>query len=222
MIPVTEITEEQAAFWSAFAPKLTIFTAPEDPPGCVPCPGLVTEVREMGRPFNVVRVPWKLTDVEIAQLAAGGTLWLSTYGGLPAHYLEVQAVDARPKTRDPWVEVFNDAVDLGLTPWREPVLGDECNFAVLDGHANLETAFVWGQQAARALYDEEHVLERSDVVHAHISEGEFQGQPWFIIHRQPGDASEPVTAILIDGGISEDPPSAEELNPAPPAEPTDG
>jgi hypothetical protein len=44
----------------------------------------------MGNEFGKVsRVPWTLDDDEIARLAGGGTLWLSCWGGLPMHMLEV-------------------------------------------------------------------------------------------------------------------------------------
>jgi hypothetical protein len=33
----------------------------------------------------------ELDEIELAALAHGGTIWLSTWGGLPAHQLEVQA-----------------------------------------------------------------------------------------------------------------------------------
>jgi hypothetical protein len=89
MIPVTDLTPEHQAYWD-HAP-ITIFTAPEDPAGCVPCPGIVTRIIEDGRSFAVVRVAWKPDEIEIAHLAKGGTIWLSTWGGLPPHMLEVQA-----------------------------------------------------------------------------------------------------------------------------------
>lgn len=40
-------------------------------------------------PRPVVRVAWELDEIELARLAKGGTLWLSTWGGLPVHMLEV-------------------------------------------------------------------------------------------------------------------------------------
>lgn len=33
--------------------------------------------------------PRNITPAEIAALAAGGTIWLSTWGGLPPHQIEV-------------------------------------------------------------------------------------------------------------------------------------
>lgn len=95
MIGQTEITEPMLAYWRGVDPdaRVCVFTAPSDPPGCVPCPGVVTRAVEDGRTFEVVRVAWKPTDDELGMLLAGGTIWLSTWGGLPPHMLEVQAPD---------------------------------------------------------------------------------------------------------------------------------
>lgn len=92
MIGQIEITEDHMAYWRSVDPdaRVVIFTAPEDPPDCVPCPGVVTRMVEEGREFHVVRVAWKPNEIELAQLALGGTIWLSTWGGLPPHMLEVQ------------------------------------------------------------------------------------------------------------------------------------
>lgn len=83
---VTEYTQSQLNYWSDMPNKIIVFTAPEDPPDCIPCPGIVTQ--DDGYP--VVRVAWKPDEIELAHLARGGTIWLSTWGGLPAHQLEVQ------------------------------------------------------------------------------------------------------------------------------------
>jgi len=59
-----------------------------------PCPALITDDAN-GSPVgngNVVRVPWTITDDELVELANGGTLWLSTWGGLPPHALFVQPI----------------------------------------------------------------------------------------------------------------------------------
>lgn len=90
MIPVTEPSPEHLAYWSGFEHRVVIFLAPDDPPGAEPCPGIVTRVVEDGRTFEVVRVAWKPDEIEVAHLAQGGTIWLSCWGGLPAHMLEVQ------------------------------------------------------------------------------------------------------------------------------------
>jgi hypothetical protein len=38
----------------------------------------------------VIHVAYQLDEIEVAHLARGGTLWLTTYGGLPIHLIEVQ------------------------------------------------------------------------------------------------------------------------------------
>ena len=52
------------------------------------CPALITPDLLSGGE-NVVRVPVVLDAGELELLEAGGTLWLSTWGGLPAWMLEV-------------------------------------------------------------------------------------------------------------------------------------
>lgn len=86
MEPIVEHTHDQWEYWSEFPRQKVVFTSPGDPPGCVPCPAIVTKTVDGA----VVRVAWKPNEIELAQLARGGTIWLSTWGGLPAHMLEVQ------------------------------------------------------------------------------------------------------------------------------------
>lgn len=86
-----QLREADLRYWADYSPRAVTFAA--DDPETVPCPALVTEVADphgvVGR--TVVRVPWALSEIELAHLANGGTLWLSTWGGLPPHMLEVQA-----------------------------------------------------------------------------------------------------------------------------------
>lgn len=89
MIPVTEMTEEQLAYWGGQMSHLAVFTSRADPPGCVPCVAVVT-YGPGGDERPVVRAPWKPDEIEMAHLVAGGTIWLSCWGGLPPHSLEVQ------------------------------------------------------------------------------------------------------------------------------------
>jgi hypothetical protein len=77
-------------YWSELNPQPMTFTGPgEQEQGVKPCGAIVTD-DQMGNEFGkVARVPWTLDDDEIARLAGGGTLWLSCWGGLPMHMLEV-------------------------------------------------------------------------------------------------------------------------------------
>lgn len=96
MHPVTTYTEAQLDYWEGHDARIVIFTSPDDPPDCTPCPGIVTRVVEDGRTFDVVRVAWKPDELDVAHLARGGTIWLSTWGGLPPHMLEVQPPASAP------------------------------------------------------------------------------------------------------------------------------
>ena len=84
-----DITDADMAYWKDLRPTRHVFTTPDEQlAGVEPCEGVVTEDDD-GVP-NVVRVPWVLDEIELVHLARGGTLWLSTWGGLPMHMIEVQ------------------------------------------------------------------------------------------------------------------------------------
>jgi len=85
---VNAITPEQLQYWADDRGEIHVFRAPDDVPGCSDCNAVVTPMPD-GQ--TVVRVAWKPSDDDIMQLLAGGTIWLSTWGGLPPHMLEVQA-----------------------------------------------------------------------------------------------------------------------------------
>lgn len=84
-----KITAADWAHWAAHAPQHCRFGPPPgvDDDACGTVEAFITSSdADLGR---VVRVPWQLTADEIATLAAGGTIWLSTWGGLPPHQVEV-------------------------------------------------------------------------------------------------------------------------------------
>jgi hypothetical protein len=81
------ITDADMGYWAHLNPRMATFTGPGEVEADIqPCPGIVTDGDEFG---TVVRVPWTLDEIELAHLAKGGTLWLSTWNGLPIHMMEV-------------------------------------------------------------------------------------------------------------------------------------
>lgn len=73
-------------YWTERDPspqKRVVMGGPEEGPDVIPCPCLVAPE------VNVVHVAYELNEIEVAALARGGTLWLTTWGGLPIHLLEV-------------------------------------------------------------------------------------------------------------------------------------
>lgn len=92
---VNDLGPEHLAYWSNVDPeaKVCTFTTPDERAvGIEPAVGIVTAPRDaadLGVPC--VRVAWKPNEVDMANLIHGGTIWLSTWGGLPPHMLEVQA-----------------------------------------------------------------------------------------------------------------------------------
>jgi hypothetical protein len=89
---VREFTDDHLAYWSEFETTVHTFTAPrEQEEGIEPALGIVTQPREpadLDQPC--VRVAWKPNEIDLVHLARGGTIWLSTWGGLPPHQIEVQ------------------------------------------------------------------------------------------------------------------------------------
>mgnify|MGYP007082280410 CR=1 FL=1 len=80
------------AYWQDLQPRAAVISGPgELDAGIEPCPALITSDNGPVPLGQVVRVPWTLDEIELVHLAKGGTLWLSTWGGLPIHMLEVQA-----------------------------------------------------------------------------------------------------------------------------------
>ena len=89
---VTKFTEEHLGYWRDFDLRVAEFSAPgERDVGIEPALGVITQPREpQDLGVACVRVAWKPNEIDLAHLARGGTIWLSTWGGLPPHMLEVQ------------------------------------------------------------------------------------------------------------------------------------
>jgi hypothetical protein len=86
-VEIAEITPELELYWAQHYPsKIVTMRAPSDMTDCSDCQVVVTAAGKV----PIVRVPWKLNEIELMQLARGGTIWLSCWGGLPPHALEVQ------------------------------------------------------------------------------------------------------------------------------------
>lgn len=84
-----ETTDADLAYWVDYEPKPVVIGGPPSEPDCIPCPALITHDPTRGGQV-IVRVPFELDEIELMHLARGGTLWLSTWGGLPIHMMEVQ------------------------------------------------------------------------------------------------------------------------------------
>lgn len=84
-----QATEAQLAKWADEDPHVAVIGGPAEGPDVIPCPAVITFPEGRGAP-PVVRVAWQLDEIDLAHLAKGGTLWLSTWGGLPIHLLEVE------------------------------------------------------------------------------------------------------------------------------------
>lgn len=101
------ITDADLGYWVDYHPEPTIIGGPPSEPDCIPCPAVITRgTHPNGGEQLIVRVPFELDEIELAHLARGGTLWLSTWGGLPIHMMEVQeppqpAESCPVVTRDP-------------------------------------------------------------------------------------------------------------------------
>ena len=92
MKAIKEFEPGHVAYWADLDPQPALFGSPEEVAvGVEPAMALVTKATEEADfGMQVVRVAWKPTEEDLLNLAAGGTVWLSTWGGLPMHMLEVQ------------------------------------------------------------------------------------------------------------------------------------
>lgn len=81
---VNELDAGHRAYWGGVPITMK---APPGMDDCADCRAILT-TDDQGQ--NVVRVAWKPDEIDLAHLANGGTIWLSTWGGLPPHMLEVQ------------------------------------------------------------------------------------------------------------------------------------
>lgn len=84
---VNDLSDEQIGYWEDYSPNVVTMKAPNGMVDCADCTA-VASVGDDGQ--LVVRVAWKPDEIELTHLARGGTIWLSTWGGLPPHQLEVQ------------------------------------------------------------------------------------------------------------------------------------
>jgi hypothetical protein len=85
---VNELEGAHLAYWADQMDAAPItMKAPPEMADCEDCSAILT-TNVLGE--TVVRVAWKPDEIELAHLAQGGTVWLSTWGGLPPHMLEVQ------------------------------------------------------------------------------------------------------------------------------------
>ena len=66
--------------------RIVVLGGPEEGPEVIPCPTLLAQDAPGGPLFHVA---YRLDEIELAHLAQGGTLWLTTWGGLPIHRLDV-------------------------------------------------------------------------------------------------------------------------------------
>jgi hypothetical protein len=81
------ITQADFDYFGEWNPRPVMYDADND--SVDPVAALVTD-DETGGFKRVIRVPWILNEIDLANLAKGGTLWLNCMDGLPAHYLHVQ------------------------------------------------------------------------------------------------------------------------------------
>ncbi len=89
MQPVTNLTPEHFDYWRDLDPHPVTFQPPPGSTDCDPAQTIVT-ASESDMKVQVVRTAWKPDEIDLAALAQGGTVWLSTWGSLPPHMLEVQ------------------------------------------------------------------------------------------------------------------------------------
>lgn len=123
-------TAEQIAYWTerdGVGQQVVEIGGPAESPDVIPCQALLA--RE-ATPV-VIHVAFRLDDAERAELAAGGTLWLSSWGGLPVHLLEVITAGGE--------KVGGQCYEAIRRADGQP-LGDEEQFAWVDWPGDWEAA----------------------------------------------------------------------------------
>jgi hypothetical protein len=92
VIPVVP-TDAQRAYWrhvEGCEHHSVVIGGPTEGPEVIPCPALIAPMGLDGPPgCPITHVAYELDEIEVAALARGGTLWLTTWGGLPIHELRV-------------------------------------------------------------------------------------------------------------------------------------
>lgn len=81
-----EASDNEVQYWverDCSKQERHVIGGPQEAPDVIPCPALVAP--SVGQ----VHVAYQLNEIEVAALAQGGTLWLTTWGGLPIHLVEV-------------------------------------------------------------------------------------------------------------------------------------
>lgn len=85
---VDPITIVHANYWAdAYQTAIVSFGPPEGMEDCATCTAVVTGYEE-GPP--VIRIPWQPSKKDVLNLMAGGIVWLSMWGNLVPHMVEVQ------------------------------------------------------------------------------------------------------------------------------------
>jgi hypothetical protein len=75
------ITEEDKDSFPGYTKQ--VFKCPPEVEDCSPIEALTSPRHEH------IKVAWTPSEADLAILQAGGTIWLTTWSGLPPHYLEV-------------------------------------------------------------------------------------------------------------------------------------
>lgn len=96
-----EPTAEHLAYWrrddQLVEPFVQVIGGPEEGPDVNPCPTAISaHVDDLGNRSVEYHIPLRLDEIELAHMAQGGTLWLTTYGVIPIHRVEVQAPASLP------------------------------------------------------------------------------------------------------------------------------
>jgi hypothetical protein len=82
---LVEPTADDIEMWAkvdGVAGRKVLIGGPEEGDGVIPCPAIVTG--------GVIHVAYQLNEIEVAALAHGKLLWLTTWGPLPVHMIEVE------------------------------------------------------------------------------------------------------------------------------------
>lgn len=86
---ICKVTDEDVEYWNGIA-RPAMRQTYACPPGMDDCdPAEVVSTRDPTEGGTVVRVYWRPDEIDLARLAEGGAVVLSSWGGLTPHTLQV-------------------------------------------------------------------------------------------------------------------------------------
>lgn len=131
---VNDLQPEHLAYWQQRCPeaKRIVMNRPPDLDNCDDCGAIATHTDD----GLVIRVAWTPSGDELRQLAAGGLIWLSSWGGLFPHNLQVQPPSTTAPLHHELVDWWAIAGEDILAALRRVSTGEDPDLVYAEMYAN--------------------------------------------------------------------------------------